>query len=216
METIKDQIIEKQGKIIELLVKHSDKRLLKSIKYECLQMDITDLKSRMSEERVPYEVDFSIYGNGSMDNEKIVEYAYMPSGRIVVIVEGRGTESLWFEKDGTNPVLKTSIIWKESRMSDSKDVLKSQELGNIEPDGAEEILRNKYNEYVKKYPDENWADFDKDMLSVKMAVEAMHDFARQRLRSELISFLNSIDTDSFLNMSSEERLVDEYLSGYAT
>lgn len=74
-----------------------------------------------------------------------------------------------------------------------------------EPDGAEEVLEKTLRGL---YP--------QSIESKKAIIGAMHDFARQRLRSELISFLNSIDTDSFLNMSSEERLVDEYLSGYAT
>lgn len=45
------------------------------------------------------EIDFS-YAN--LPRERVVEWAYLPSGRIVVMTE---EESFWFESDGHNHLL---------------------------------------------------------------------------------------------------------------
>lgn len=48
------------------------------------------------EMKTPIEIDFSEW---KIPNEKVKEFAYLPSGRIVVM---GNDDSYWFEKDGTN------------------------------------------------------------------------------------------------------------------
>ena len=62
--------------------------------------------------KIPLEVVFP--GNPEILPEKVIEYVYMPSGDIVVRVEGG--ESLWFNKHGIHP--KSRLIFKGDRMSD--------------------------------------------------------------------------------------------------
>jgi len=81
--------------------------------YDALKYSRGQMQGNEKTLRVPDKIDWSKYGNQTLDklpNEKIIEYAYLPSGRIVVMTE---QESYWFEKDGTSP-LGTSLIWKES------------------------------------------------------------------------------------------------------
>ena len=57
--------------------------------------------------KIPLEVVFP--GNPEIPPEKVAEYVYMPSGDIVVRVEGG--DSLWFNKHGIHP--KSRLIFKE-------------------------------------------------------------------------------------------------------
>lgn len=57
--------------------------------------------------KIPLEVVFP--GNPEILPEKVTEYVYMPSGDIVVRVEGG--DSLWFNKHGIHP--KSRLIFKE-------------------------------------------------------------------------------------------------------
>jgi len=59
--------------------------------------------------KIPVEVIFP--GNPEILPEKVIEYVYMPSGDIVVRVEGG--ESLWFNKHGIHP--KSRLIFKVDR-----------------------------------------------------------------------------------------------------
>lgn len=51
------------------------------------------------------EIDFSYI---NLPREQVVEFAYLPSGRVVVMTE---QESFWFESDGTSPMGSYLVPW---------------------------------------------------------------------------------------------------------